>query len=690
MSNDERLHTLATAAGVAIHWIDADGQPQKVSADILRRILAGLELPADNDVQIGDSLARLRQAGDLPPLLTLEQHQQLDLSDHFPPGSIFELTLEDGRHHAGRLDEQGRLPAIELPGYHQLAIGERQLTLAVAPPRCIGMAELGASPPPRLWGLSVQLYALRRPGDGGIGDTQALETLARQAARQGAAGIAISPLHAMFSADTYRFSPYSPSSRLFYNVLHSAPGSILGEREVRTAIEANGLTGEWQRLEQLELIDWPAAAAVKLRLLRALHAEFRRGGNPLEHDFASFRQSGGEALENHCRFEALHAYHVHHGGVYDWRQWDPALRCPGSAAVAGFAREYEDEIAFHAFAQWLIARGLERTQNAARSAGMPIGLIADLAVGADGGGSQAWSRQAELLPTLTVGAPPDALNRSGQSWGVSAFSPQGLRQHGFHAYIEMLRANLAHAGGIRIDHVMGLRRLWVIPPGGEQRDGAYLHYPQEDLMRLLALESWRHKAVILGEDLGTVPEGFRPALAERGVLGMRVLLFEQDHQGHFHPPRHWPDHTLATSTTHDLPTLNGWWQGRDIDWRERLQLCDAPGTQAAREVRQRERRALREALAADGGPAQAEPIDSAGIIDACVSFLGHTPAPLVLLPVEDALGLEEQANLPGTIDSHPNWRRRWPVGCDELLQTPDAARRLQLLAEAREASRRRG
>ncbi|GAB3486141.1 4-alpha-glucanotransferase [Azotobacter salinestris] len=690
MSNDERLRTLAAAAGIAVDWVDADGQPQKVTPEVLRRVLAGLELPADSASQIEDSLKQLRQTGsELPPLLTLERQQRLDLSGHFAPGSAFDLTLEDGHRHSGRLDGQGCLPPIAQSGYHQLAIGEKLLTLAVAPPHCTGVDELSGSPAPRLWGIAVQLYSLRRQGDGGIGDTQALETLVHQAARQGAAGIAISPLHAMFSADNHRFSPYSPSSRLFYNVLHSAPGSILGEREVRTAIEASGLTDEWQRLEQLDLIDWPAAAEAKLRLLRALHAEFRHGGNPLEQDFASFRRNGGEALENHCRFEALHAYHVRHNGLYDWRQWDPALRCPGSAAVAGFAREYADEITFHAFAQWLIARGLERTQHAACSAGMPIGLIADLAVGADGGGSQAWSRQAELLSTLTVGAPPDALNRSGQSWGVSAFSPSGLRQHGFHAYIEMLRANLAHAGGIRIDHVMGLQRLWLIPPGGEQRDGAYLHYPQEDLMRLLALESWRHKAVILGEDLGTVPEGFRPMLAERGILGMRVLLFEQNDEGRFSRPQEWPDNALATSTTHDLPTLAGWWQERDIDWRERLQLADAEATEAARQTRRRERQALHEALADAGGPAPDAPLDRDGLIDACVTFLGKTPAPLVLLPVEDALGLDEQANLPGTVDGHPNWRRRLPVESDGLLDGADPARRLRLLKEARAASSRR-
>ncbi|MFK7462146.1 4-alpha-glucanotransferase, partial [Pseudomonas sp. Env-10] len=400
--------------------------------------------------------------------------------------------------------------------------------------------------------------------------------------------------------------------------------------------------------------------------------------------FQSFRQTGGEALENHCRFEAIQAQRAAAGEDLDWRQWPEAWGTPQSPALAQFAEENRDEIGYFAFTQWLIARSLERAQQAARGSGMGIGLIADLAVGADGGGSQAWSRQDELLADLTVGAPPDILNRAGQGWGISAFSPEGLKRNGFRAFIEMLRANFAHAGGLRIDHVMGLQRLWVIPLGASPREGAYLYYPVDDLLRLLALESHRHQAIVLGEDLGTVPEGLREKLSARSILGMRVLLFEQNHDGQFKPILDWPDNALATTSTHDLPTLNGWWHSRDIEWNIQLGLIDAPTVDQWSEHRLRERQALRQALSQDPQNFIDEiRNDTDHMIDASVRYLGHTHAPLVLLPLEDALGIEEQANLPGTLDTHPNWRRRLPGEAASLLDNDSAARRLELLAVAR-------
>ncbi|WP_169788912.1 4-alpha-glucanotransferase, partial [Pseudomonas kilonensis] len=296
--------------------------------------------------------------------------------------------------------------------------------------------------------------------------------------------------------------------------------------------------------------------------------------------------------------------------------------------------------------------------------------------------SQAWSRQDELLASLTVGAPPDILNRSGQGWGISAFSPEGLVRNGFRAFIEMLRANFAHAGGLRIDHVMGLQRLWVIPNDAPPRDGAYLYYPVDDLLRLLALESHRHQAIVLGEDLGTVPDGLREKLIARSILGMRVLLFEQDNT-HFKPILDWPDNALATTSTHDLPTLNGWWHGHDIDWNARLDLIDSHTEMDWRKHREREREGLRQVLNQDPQNFREEHRETDQVLDASVRFLGHTRAPLVLLPLEDALGIEEQANLPGTIDTHPNWRRRLAGPSQTLLDHPDAARRLEILACAR-------
>ena len=685
--SEAKLEILASRAGLAVDWIDANGRPQHVQPDALRAVLKGLGHPADTDAEIEASLDELEQAQQskhLPPLLTVDSGESLDLARYFEPDTLCRVHLEQGETLELRLDGNAVLPGVIALGYHQVQINDQTFTLAVAPTHCYSVAEAVDCQPARAWGISAQLYSLRRLNDGGFGDTLALEHLARAAAERGADALAISPMHAMFSADPQRYSPYSPSSRLFLNSLYASPACILGEREVRNAIEALGIADQLHDLEQLDLIDWPAAAQAKQRLLRALYEDFRHGHHPQHADFLSFRQTGGEALENHCRFEAVQAIRAAAGESLDWRHWPAEWRTPQSPALATFAEEHREEVGFYAFAQWLIARCLERAQQAARGSGMGVGLIADLAVGADGGGSQAWSRQDELLANLTVGAPPDILNRAGQGWGISAFSPEGLKRHGFRAFIEMLRANFAHAGGLRIDHVMGLQRLWVIPMDASPKEGAYLYYPVDDMLRLLALESHRHQAIVLGEDLGTVPDGLREKLIGRSILGMRVLLFEQGHDGQFKPILDWPDNALATTSTHDLPTLNGWWHSRDIDWNIQLGLIDAPTVEQWSEHRLRERQALRQALSQDPQNFVDEIRNETDhMIDASVRYLGHTRAPLVLLPLEDALGIEEQANLPGTTDTHPNWRRRLPGEAASLLDNADAARRLELLAVAR-------
>jgi 4-alpha-glucanotransferase len=683
--SDAQLEILAGHAGLAVDWIDANGRPQKVAPSVLRNVLTGLGHPAGSAQEIDASLLELQevqQTRHLPPLLTADVGVGLSLAHYFEPQTPCEIHLEDGSVLTLKLDAEATLPGLIPVGYQQVSIEGQTFTLAVAPERCYSVGDAVENPTPRAWGLSAQLYALRRAGDGGFGDTQALEDLARVAGERGAEALAISPLHAMFASDGQRYSPYSPSSRLFLNSLYCAPGAILGERALRAAIDATGLADELRHLENLPLIDWPAAAEAKHRLLEALYDGFVQGEHPLHADFSSFRHAGGEALENHCRFEAIQEARAAKGEDLDWRHWPEQWRNPRSMALAEFAEENAGRIGFFAFCQWLISRCLERAQAAARSGGMSIGLIADLAVGADGGGSQAWSRQDELLASLTVGAPPDILNRSGQGWGISAFSPEGLVRNGFRAFIEMLRANFAHAGGLRIDHVMGLQRLWVIPNGAPPADGAYLYYPVDDLLRLLTLESHRHQAIVLSEDLGTVPDGLREKLIARSMLGMRVLLFEQDNT-HFKPILDWPDNALATTSTHDLPTLNGWWHGRDIDWNARLGLIDANTEIEWRHHREREREGLRRTLSQDPQNFREESHETDQVLDASVRFLGHTRAPLVLLPLEDALGIEQQANLPGTIDTHPNWSRRLPGYSETLLDEPDAARRLELLACAR-------
>ncbi|MBA3930390.1 MAG: 4-alpha-glucanotransferase [Xanthomonas sp.] len=696
MSDADIVH-LAEAAGFRLDWIDASGTPQKTGAGSLRSILAAMDLRCETAEQCRDSHARLaQQKAQLPPLITgrVDTPLRMPAQAGFA-GKNYRIECEDGTGIDGRFsgDAEPELPPLERYGYHRLLTGDTEITLAIAPARCFGVDDAvraalqGAAPAAaRLWGLGVQLYGLRRQGDGGIGDFTALGTLARAAAAHGAAALAISPVHAMFSADVTRFSPYGPSSRLFLNALHIDPAAVRGEDALAAAIAASGsdAASRLAQLEQEDLIDWPAAATLRLELLRRLYRQFI-DGNDERGEFDAFRAGQGEALQAHARFEALHAWRLAHGEDGYWRNWPDALRNPRSAEVEDFARQHADEVGFHEFLQWQAARGLAAAQKSARDAGMPIGLVSDLAVGADNGGSQAWSRQQEIMHGLSVGAPPDAMNPRGQSWGLGAFSPHAMRARGFHAYIEMLRSAFAHAGGVRIDHVLGLSRLWLVPDGASSDEGAYLRYPMEDLLRLIALESWRHRSIVIGEDLGTVPPGFDALLAQSGLLGIRVLLFQRDGTRFFRPDE-WPDSTIATTTTHDLPTIAGWWAGRDLDWRSKLDLLETGQTEAAaREARERDRASLWQALT-EAGCANGEPPSpntGAAPLDAAIGFIAATPAPLAMLPVEDALGLTEQPNLPGTIAEHPNWRRRLPQPVDTLLTGTEVSKRLALLNRSR-------
>ncbi|WP_297490506.1 4-alpha-glucanotransferase [Acidocella sp.] len=650
------LHHLAIAAGIEVIWRDAGNAMQTVSDETLRAVLGALGSPAASPAQISESYAALRaEAGEARPLVTAASGAPVAL-----PGSSgpYRITLESGRIMAGST-LHGRkgayLPAIEEPGYHRLEINGRTVIIAVAPPRAFTLDDAGGGA--KLWGLAVQLYALCREDSRGIGDFATLALFARHAAGHGADAIGISPVHAQFSAHVTHYSPYAASNRAALNVLY-APLQIPDE-------------------PVSDLIDWPQAATRRLGLLREAFAGFDDAAA-----LAAFRAQAGPELERHAEFEALSgALSRDNLAAWDFHNWPQAYRNPASAAVAQFVRDHRREVDFHLWLQYLADRGLAGAQRAARDAGMKIGLITDLAVGTNPAGSHGWTRQGEVLQGLEIGAPPDLFNRAGQGWGITAFSPRGLRNNGFAAFIDMLRHALRHAGGVRIDHVMGLARLWVIPHGSAPAQGAYLRMPMADLLRLVALESQRSKAVVLGEDLGTVPPGFREKLDAAGIAGQRVLWFER--QGRrFTPPRKWSRNAAAMTTTHDLPTVAGWWRGTDIGWRAKLGIAGESETK-----READRAELWAAFRRSGAAAGAVPAiqDSAAVVDAACAHLGRAACTLALLPIEDALGQTEQPNLPGTLDEHPNWRRRLPADPATLFERPDVTARLAALNTARKS-----
>jgi 4-alpha-glucanotransferase len=709
-SLDTALRGLAEEAGVTTVWHDYRGEMHTVAPPTLHVLLRSLGFGTATLDNIAASRLQLAAEheglvdGRLPPLITTQVGAPVVLpSAAFLKGRPWRLGIDGQMARTGRFDDNGPsiIEGIDAFGYHTLAVETNDgatvsVTIAVAPLRCYGVddaqSDAGRDRGERAWGLAAQIYSIASEGDGGLGHYGALATLARRAARHGASALAISPVHAMFSADLHRYSPYGPSSRLLANVLHIDPRLVFGDEAYAAAMAAVD-PDTLARLAGETLVDWPEASVLRLKLLRRLfdHLATMDGdaGAAARAAFAAFRERGGEVLEAHARFEALHAMLAFDDPAMlgGWRNWPEVYRDPHGTAVVAFAEAHRDDVAFHAFLQWQAALQLDAAQRAARDAGMAIGIVADLAVGADGGGSQAWSRQSDMLIGLSIGAPPDLLNALGQSWGLAAFSPRALRNGGFRPWIDMLRAAFAHAGGIRIDHVLGLTRMWLVPDGADATDGAYLRYPFDDLLRLVALESWRHRAIVIGEDLGTVPEGLPERLSAAGLLGIRVLWFERQWQvpgQPFRPAPDWTNGAMAVTTTHDLPTTAGWWSGRDIDWRVRMDLFGQHSSEdVERAARETDRGMLWGSLC-DSGCAHGErpDVDHPPIAEA-LRFVGATPAPLALAPIEDVLGFAEQPNLPGTVAVHPNWRMRLPDTVDRLLESDVVAARLAAFAEGR-------
>ncbi|MBE1161813.1 4-alpha-glucanotransferase [Dyella acidiphila] len=628
------LEDSARAAGIELDWIDAYGQPRRLAERNLQQLLERLPWPQS------PRQGRGKRAN--VPLITVDAGGTVQLAVTDRRAMPAKLRDEAGAEQSLRIDADGRFQAPQRHGYYELHCGAEQWRLAVAPARCYSVADRLEPELPPSWGLSAQVYSLRRAGDGGMGDSGAVAELARSLAQAGGDAVALSPLHAARRTAAI-YSPYTPWHRGWLDWMYADPAQVLGAEAVRAALADAGIGAGWEQAQCDSLVDWPQAYALRRTLWQQLHTRFLRHPGQLHDDLLAFAQHHGESLRTHARMVA--------------RDILQTQATPRSDVPEAFRVELEFEI----FAQWLAARCWRDTQNMALDAGQRIGLINDLAVGCDAGGSEAWSYRDSVLKGLELGAPPDAFNADGQCWGITTWSPWGLQATGFRHYIDLLRANMSRGGGLRIDHVMGLYRLWVVPQGESAQQGGYLHYPCDDLLRILALESWRHRCIVIGEDLGTVPAGMRERLTARGVLGTDVLLFMRDAQGQFLPPAQWRREAVATTTTHDLPPLLGWRAALDIQQRAQVQAWP----EHLRSEQQQERRAsvekLDQALARWHADRPEAGVAPAYANQLSVDYVFDSPAQLVLIPLEDALDRQEQPNLPGTVQGYPNWRHRLPA-----------------------------
>ncbi|WP_353216200.1 4-alpha-glucanotransferase [Sandarakinorhabdus sp.] len=648
------LHALAAAAGVARHWRDVEGRDQTTSDAALAGVLHALGHDTGSSQQIKHSSAALADAARGWPAMLVTQ---VGLATLLPgSGDDALLTGEDGITQPIAIAD-GQIAPIAVPGYYRLDIGSRTLTLAVAPSHC----PVPAPHSRRMWGTAVQIPALRGAAARAFGSFGELADAAQVLAGNGCDAVAINPVHAMFPGCGTDFSPYSPSSRTFLNTAMGDP-ALVGLPAL-----ASGAGGAF--------IDWPSALPQRLADLRLLF-----GGLPPDQRARLLAQpvDNPAALRRHAIFDALDCRFRPHG-ANGWRDWPTPFHDPDGAAVADYGAANADEVEFHLFAQWLARESLAASQRHARAAGMEIGLITDLAVGVHLSGSDSWAQRGSMLSGLNIGAPPDPLGPQGQNWNITSFSPAGLRAGAYRPWLDMVRAALRSAGGLRIDHAFGLARLWVIPDGEPTARGAYLNFPFLDLVRLLTLEAHRAGALIIAEDLGTAPHGFTAAVASRNMLGMRVLWFERAGDGGFIGAQDYPAGSAAMTGTHDTPTLAGWWSGRDLDWADRLHRLP-PGTDRAKAEAARawDRGLLWSTLT--GQSERPAPDNTAPLVTAALAHAARTPSLLVIVPMEDLLGEPEQPNLPGTTHEHPNWQRRLPETTHILLSADPARSNMAVLA----------
>ena len=584
------------------------------------------------------------------------------------------------------------------PGYHEfearIAGGAADhCLLIVSPPKCFEPPALAAGR--RLWGLAVQLYTLRSLKNWGIGDFGDLELLIRWMASCGAGFIGVNPLHALAPADPARSSPYSASSRHFLNVLYiSVPAvpeyadCIAARARMADAEFAHRLAG----LRAAQLVDYRGVADLKFEILALLYQEFRDKHLAMRsergRDFLEFVARRGLPLQMHARFDALDRhFRASQGTPSGWMSWPQEFRDVNGSAAARFALEHREEVDFYAYLQWLAHAQLVQAQALARELGMPIGLYGDYAVGANPSGSETWVDEASYCLGAEIGAPPDPLALKGQGWGIPPPDPAAMQVQRLQGFIQLIRDNMRYYGALRLDHVMSLYRLWWVPAGCAATAGAYVHYPLQQLMTVLSLESARSSCLVVGEDLGVVPDEMRKAMPEFGLYHYKVLLFEKV-PGRFRRPDEFVREALAAATTHDLPTLRSYWEARDIELRRRLNLF--PSADIENDIvqqRDHDRDMLLSALREQGiNPAHPsaplEPYtDELG--QALHLYLARSSAALVALQIDDLLGMTDPVNVPGTFAEYPNWQRKVTATIEDMAARSDLARRLAEINHAR-------
>ncbi|MDH2897602.1 4-alpha-glucanotransferase [Rahnella variigena] len=671
---NKALEQAAREAGISSGFINAHGKQQAIAPETKRELLAAMGWVAESHLVVTP----------VPAVKVFVSGSRLALPVGGEGEYAWTLKLESGAIQQGRISGKmtlalpGKIPA----GYHQLTLTQDaqqwDCRVIVAPKRCYEPDALLAGK--KLWGACVQLYTLRSENNWGIGDFGDLRLLLKKVAERGGAFVGLNPIHALYPANPVAASPYSPSSRRWLNVIYIDVSAVDDFRLSEAAQQWWNLPLTQQRLQAVRASDWVDYGEVmplKLEGLRLAYAQFlkRKAQDPQVKSLAAFVKQGGESLYLQAAFDALYEHLAKETDVaLGWNRWPEQYHDARGPAVRAFCEQQAQDVEFYLWLQWLAETQFSQCYEVSQQGDMSIGLYRDLAVGVVEGGSETWGDGELYCLKASVGAPPDILGPLGQNWDLRPMDPHVMVKRGYQPFIDLLRSNMTSCGALRIDHVMTLLRLWWIPAGETADKGAYVQYPVDDLLAILALESQRHRCMVIGEDLGTVPVEIVSKLREGGVYSYKVLYFERDEENNFRAPQSYPVQAMATITTHDLPTLRGYWQSDDLALGKSLGLYrDEDVLQELYADRARARQGLLDGLhhydcipkktGRKAALMEMTPVLNRGlqryVADSACALLGLQP--------EDWLDMDAPVNVPGTSDEYPNWRRKLSTSLEEMF-----------------------
>ncbi|MYM59362.1 4-alpha-glucanotransferase [Vibrio sp. OCN044] len=705
MTQKNALEQVAEMANIATSYVSAWGQETQVEDQTIRDLLASLGYDITSEEKLIHSADKKHKQEVLNPVLVVRDGDPVYVSMNLGTSAresefSWRLETEQGAVLEGYLQSQvvrderssGGPLVFALPGdlewgYHKLTMTRKRrkspytMTLIIAPRSCYKQEALNNGK--KLWGPSVQLYTLRSQHNWGIGDFGDLKQLVSDIGSRGGDFVGLNPIHALFPANPEAASPYSPSSRRWLNIMYIDVSSVA---EFSLCVEAQQKVGSadfQQRLHKVRDAHWvnyTEVANLKLSVLPLLYREFKKRHlnkctNRAE-AFLAFVEQGGESLLHQAAFDALHAaLQSENQQIWGWPAFSQDLQHFDSKAVENFIAENIDQVHMYMYLQWVADIQIQEAQALAEEKGMSIGLYRDLAVGVAEAGAETWADNGNWVMDVSIGAPPDVLGPLGQNWGLPPLNPQTLQATGYDAYIKLLQANMKHCGALRIDHVLGLLRLWWIPTGKNATQGAYMYYPVEDMLSILALESHRHQCSVIGEDLGTVPDETEELLSEAGVHSYKVFFYETSKKdGGYISPKHYTQQSMATLCTHDMPTLRGFWHCDDLKMGQELGLYpDKNQLDRLFTNRLKSKQRILDSVAWHGylpdgvGPdAQYVPMDSY-LAEGLQQHVAAGSSALLSIQLEDWLEMDKPVNIPGTTDEYPNWRRKLSMNLDEIF-----------------------